>query len=355
MVLTGTSTYTGSTTISAGVLQLGNGGTTGALSTSSAITDNGTFTINRSNAVAQGTDFSGSAIAGSGGFTQAGSGVTTLSAANSYSGPTNVNAGTLTVNGAHSGSGSVTVASGATLNGTGSLAGNVVVNGTLSGGLTLNGDATINMGAAAAATFNGSIANFGSISSAVTVASGKALTGSGSFGSDLTVNGSMTPGASGIGSDTITGNLGFGTSAQLSIVLGRTTAGAQPVGGTDYGQVTVGGNVSLDGTLALTIGTGIQEGDVFYLIVNNGINSLATAFSGITVNGSLISGNEFTYNGQSYAVSYTADASAGAAGFSSTTGNDLAVAAVPEPGTWAMIVGGLGMLVSFQRRKRSSH
>jgi hypothetical protein len=337
-----TGTITGITITSAGsgytstptiTLVGGNGGSTGA----GAGTATATATIG--------------AVTG-GGLTKIGSGNLTLTGINTYSGATNVNNGTLTVNGNNSSTGLVTVASGATLAGTGTIAGATVINGALAGGLTLNNDSTINSGATAAAlAFNGNIANFGSISSAVTVASGKTLTGNGSFGNTLTVNGSMTPGASGIGTNTITGNLAFGSSAQLSIVLGKTTAGS-PVAGTDYGQVTAGGNVSLSGTMALTLGTGIQEGDVFYLIVNNGINSLATAFSGITVNGSLISGNEFTYNGQNYQVSYTADASAGAAGFSSSTGNDLAVAAVPEPGTWAMIVGGLGMLVSFQRNRR---
>lgn len=52
-------TYTGRTFISAGTLQLGNGGTTGSLAAGSAIRNNGTLMINRSNAVAQGVDFSG--------------------------------------------------------------------------------------------------------------------------------------------------------------------------------------------------------------------------------------------------------------------------------------------------------
>ena len=95
LVLTNTNTYSGATTVTSGTLQLGNGSTTGKLSTSSAIVNNGTFTINRSNAVAQGTDFSSSAISGSGAFVQAGGGTTTLNVANSYSGKTTVQTGTL--------------------------------------------------------------------------------------------------------------------------------------------------------------------------------------------------------------------------------------------------------------------
>ncbi len=95
-VVTGSGTYTGTTTIgNTGALTLGNGGATGTLSTSSAITDNGSFVVNRNNAVTQGTDFSGSAISGTGSFTQAGGGATTLNAANTYSGNTVVSGGTL--------------------------------------------------------------------------------------------------------------------------------------------------------------------------------------------------------------------------------------------------------------------
>ena len=96
-ILTGANTYTGTTTLTVGTLQLGNGGTTGSLSPSNAITDNANLTINRSNAVAQGTDFSGTAIAGTGSFTQAGAGTTTLAAANTYTGTTTVNGGTLSL------------------------------------------------------------------------------------------------------------------------------------------------------------------------------------------------------------------------------------------------------------------
>ena len=103
LALAGANIYAGATRISGGTLQVGNGGTTGSLPASSAITDNGTLVFNRSNTVTQGVDFAG-AISGSGGVTQAGSGTLILSGTNSYSGPTVVNAGTLQVSGSLAGS-----------------------------------------------------------------------------------------------------------------------------------------------------------------------------------------------------------------------------------------------------------
>ena len=49
LTLTGANTYTGGTTIAAGTLQIGNGGTTGSLVGN--IVDNGALVFNRSNAV----------------------------------------------------------------------------------------------------------------------------------------------------------------------------------------------------------------------------------------------------------------------------------------------------------------
>jgi autotransporter-associated beta strand protein len=101
LALTGASTYGGATTASAGTLQLGNGGTAGSLNTASTISvaSGASFAINRSDTVTQGVDFSGAAISGAGGFTQAGAGTTVLNAANTYSGQTTVSGGVLTLNG----------------------------------------------------------------------------------------------------------------------------------------------------------------------------------------------------------------------------------------------------------------
>jgi len=94
VILSAANTYTGTTTISAGTLQIGSGGTTGALSTSSAITNDGTLTFNRSNTLTQGTDFS-SVISGTGSVTQAGTGILTLSGNNTYTGVTTISSGTI--------------------------------------------------------------------------------------------------------------------------------------------------------------------------------------------------------------------------------------------------------------------
>lgn len=101
--LSGNSTYTGGTTISAGTLKLGAGGTTGSIVGHVSTGSNGTLAFDRSDAYT----FSGS-ISGSGQVIQVGTGSTTLAAGNSYSGLTTVSAGTLLLNNA-SGAGTGTV------------------------------------------------------------------------------------------------------------------------------------------------------------------------------------------------------------------------------------------------------
>ncbi|MBV9875395.1 MAG: autotransporter domain-containing protein [Verrucomicrobia bacterium] len=93
LILTGANVYTGGTTIDAGTLQIGNGGTTGSIRGN--VRDNGTFAFDRSNAYT----FSGQ-ISGKGSVVQSGSGALTLSGANTYSGGTTINAGTLIVDNA---------------------------------------------------------------------------------------------------------------------------------------------------------------------------------------------------------------------------------------------------------------
>ena len=115
LVLTGSNTYSTATAVNNGVLQIGNGGTTGNLGPGSAVTiaAAGQLVIDRNNAYSasntiansgnvtvnsSGTTTLSGAISGAGTLSQSGSGTTVLSASNTYTGATTVNQGTLELN-----------------------------------------------------------------------------------------------------------------------------------------------------------------------------------------------------------------------------------------------------------------
>lgn len=94
----------------------------------------------------------GSINSGSAGnVTKSGNGTTTFTGNNTYTGTTSVNAGTLRINGTNSGGGTFSVSSGATLGGTGSIAGALNVTGTLAPGASIE-----SFGTGAVAFNNGS-------------------------------------------------------------------------------------------------------------------------------------------------------------------------------------------------------
>ncbi|UNK61500.1 autotransporter outer membrane beta-barrel domain-containing protein [Buttiauxella ferragutiae] len=102
-ILTGANSYSGTTTISSGTLQVGNGGTTGTLGTGGVtVTTPGGLVFKRSNTVTF-----GGVISGTGSVAQSGTGTTILTNNNNYSGGTTINAGTLQL-GNSGGAGSVT-------------------------------------------------------------------------------------------------------------------------------------------------------------------------------------------------------------------------------------------------------
>ncbi|MBZ9942478.1 autotransporter-associated beta strand repeat-containing protein, partial [Mesorhizobium sp. BR1-1-13] len=154
LVLTADNSYAGGTTIAGGTLQLGNGGATGSIT--GDVVDNGTLAFDRNDSYG----FAG-LISGSGGLDQIGSGITILTADNSYAGATNVREGTLIIDGDQSAAtGATTVEAGGALGGVGTIGGDVSVldNGALNPGdigatpgtLTING----NLDLAANATLN---------------------------------------------------------------------------------------------------------------------------------------------------------------------------------------------------------
>ena len=103
--LTADNPSAGTTTVSGGVLRVGDGGATGSLPTGNVLND-ATLVFNRSTA----SSYAG-VISGSGAVQKAGSGAFTLSGSSTYTGPTTVSGGALLVTGAIPNS-AVTVTSG---------------------------------------------------------------------------------------------------------------------------------------------------------------------------------------------------------------------------------------------------
>ena len=128
LVLTGSSTFSGPTTIQAGALQLGSGAAGGSVA--GAIVNSGTLILNRSDATTLGNTISGSGL-----LRKLAANTVTISSSNSYSGGTSLEQGNLQVNASAAlGSGTVTItnAGGNTrllLGGSTTLANPIVVSG----------------------------------------------------------------------------------------------------------------------------------------------------------------------------------------------------------------------------------
>jgi fibronectin-binding autotransporter adhesin len=199
-ILTAENTYTGGTTIAVGTLQLGDGGTSGSII--GDVTNNGVLAFNRSDDVT----FDG-LITGSGTVNQIGTGTTTLTADNAYTGPTNVQAGALFVNGDQSGAtGLTSVSGGGTVGGTGIIGG------------------------------------------AVTVADGAVNPGEPNTVGTLTINGGLT----------------LGPSSILNYEFGQ----ANVEGGPLNDLLKVGGDLTLDGTLNVTMTPGGSFGPGIYRVIS---------------------------------------------------------------------------------------
>lgn len=266
VALTGASTYTGTTTISGGTLLIGNNGTTGALSASSAIIDNATLGFSRTNTVTQGTDFSSAAISGTGGITNFGSGTVVLNAANSFSGAVNIMNGTVSVASIGNSGSNSNLGTNGTINLGNVGAGNVAVTSTL-----------LYTGAGETTDKVVNLAGFGSLATSIIDASGSGLL---KFTSAVTgVDGSKTLTLQGTGSGELAGALNdFGTGV-LTFTKGGTGSWTLSGANTYTGSTTVSG-----GTLIVT---GALGGNTAVTVSNAGTALNVTNTNGLTGNSSL--------------------------------------------------------------------
>jgi len=260
------------TIVNSGSLQIGNGGTTGAILGNLA--SNSAVTFDESGTVSYGGVYSGG-----GSLTQAGTGTLILTGANSYSGGTTISAGTLEGD-STSLQGNITdnaalifnqAADGTyagVVSGTGSLIKTGASDLVLTGASTYAGTTIVQQGA---------LEVDGSLTSPVIVNTGATLMGNGTLFGNVTSNGILSPGtASAIGTLTIQGDL---TLSNSSIVNMRVNGS----GNSDL--IAVSGTAHLAGTLQLTPGNGVLGGQSFTLINANAING---TFSTVNVLGNAV-------------------------------------------------------------------
>jgi autotransporter-associated beta strand protein len=323
-----------------GDLQIGSGQTAAAVSTAAAHTL-GFSTVTLTGGVATFTP----QIAGNTNYiavnniqlgaiseTTPGSGITmngvatlTLTGANTYTGSTSLLSGT------------TVLASGASLNNTSSI--------TVAQSAAFNTQAvgTFAVGTIQSLTVNGTLT--GSVSIA------GALRGSGIVnGTVASITGGLVAPGNSAGTLT-TKNIDLGSGSGLQMELSKLIAGSPPIAGLDYDQIVatddtfaVSPTVTLGANLVLTVGAGIQVGDVFTLILNQSGDDVVGTFEG------LAQGQVFTAGGQQFRISYADNAITPA--FELSGGNDVSLIVVPEPASAALLLGGAALISASRRRSK---
>jgi len=243
-ILTADNTYTGGTAISAGTLQLGNGGTTGAIL--GDVANNGALTFNRSDV----QTFAGQ-ISGSGVVNQIGAGTTILAADNTYTGATTISAGTLQL-------------------GNGGASGGILGNVANNGALTFNRSDTV--------TFAGLISGNGTVNqngSGATI-----LTAQNTYGGPTNINSGVLRAG---GVSTLSPNSAVNVAAAGTLDLNgysQATAGATNAGLIDMGAGTAPGTtlttpnyVGQGGRIAMNTLLGGDDSPSDRLVINGGAAS----------------------------------------------------------------------------------
>jgi fibronectin-binding autotransporter adhesin len=301
LTLAGTNTYSGTTTLSAGMLSVTSdsnlGSNTVTLATGSTLEITGATTIDNAIALSGNATVSNSAdatlsgiISGANGLSKSGASTLTLSGSNTYSGTTTVSAGTLSVaSDANLGSGAVNLASGTTLAVTGAT--------TIDNSIVLNGNATVSN--SANATLSGVISG------------GNSLTKSGA--STLTLSGSNTYS----GTTTVSaGTLSVASDANLG-------SGAVNLAGGS--TLTVTGATTIDNAIALTGNATVSNSANASLsgVISGGFNLAKSGASTLTLSGSNSYSGTTTVSAGT--LSIAGDSNLGSGAVSLAAGTTLAV------------------------------
>ena len=283
-ILTGASTYLGGTTIAAGTLQLGNGGTSGSIL--GGVVDNGALAFDHSNPVT----FAG-LISGTGSVNQIGTGSTTLTAANTYAGGTRLTAGELIAGNISAlGTGVLTVGA----NAAGTTLDNTAAATSLANAIVLNPSANLTVAGSNPLTLTGAISGNGALTK--NGASTLILTADNSYAGGTTINtGTLqvgNGGASGsiIGNVADNGTLAFDRSD--TVTFGGMIAGSGGLNQIGSGTTVLTGANSYAGPTNVNAGALYVNGD------QTAATGLTTVASGATLGGvGIVGGNVAIANG----------------------------------------------------------
>ena len=267
-------------------------------------------------------------------LTKSGLGSLTLSGiANTFGGATNVNAGALVVSGSISGSTTVNVGT------TGAAASLAVASTGVVG--SLSAPVHLLVGA------NGTLSGNGIINAAaITTNSGAIVAPAPGDFAGLTIN---------------NGSATLSTGSTLDIALANRNAGSSGApAAADYSKLTLGSGVTTNisgADLSLAITGQVNVGDLFTIILNGG-NTLIGTFANTTqISGSVY---QFTSGIDTFEINYAFSGAETASHLNASTfasesgGANVAVLvmAVPEPNSWSMLLGSLGLSIGLQRFRR---